>query len=590
MPIANAINSLLDRTKPTHLTTFTVKVDGNKLPVEYGIIQIDIENAINSIPTAYIMLEDGDVATQNFDISSASELVPGNEIEILSGYSSDEDSLFKGIIVKQRVRVSRSGNSFLQIECKDPLFRLTLNRKSRYFKDVSDNDIFDEIVGEYEGVSANFGLAGGLLGSRFDEIVQYQISDWDFLIMRAEKSGKYCVADDGELSVSGLPTISLPVFSLKYGVDIIDVDLEMDACTQFEGSEISSWDDSRQEIINGESDNINTPQIGNIDGKKLAEVGKTNSILQHTGNLTQDEMDAWAEGQMLKSRMSKIKGTVKFQGSHLAAPGKLVDIGGLGDRFNGTAFVSGVQHNLGRGDWVSTIQIGFSPEWHYQKYDAYQYPTSGFTAPVNGLQIGIVTQLENDPDGKDRIKVRLPIVDEGDEGTWARLASFDAGNERGFVARPELDDEVVVGFLNDDPNQAIILGSLYSSANPAPIAAQDDNFEKGWTTKSGIKILINDDAKTLEITTPNENKILLTDEDGAMIFSDENGNTITLNSDGITLESGADIILKATGDIKAEGTNIEYAANAQFKAEGSSGLEVSSSGQTVVKGSIVNIN
>jgi hypothetical protein len=63
-----------------------------------------------------------------------------------------------------------------------------------------------------------------------------------------------------------------------------------------------------------------------------------------------------------------------------------------------------------------------------------------------------------------------------------------------------------------------------------------------------------------------------------------------MSSDGIKMESAADINIKATGDVNIEGVNINVKAQAQFKAEGSAGAEMSTSGQAVVKGSIVMIN
>jgi hypothetical protein len=63
-----------------------------------------------------------------------------------------------------------------------------------------------------------------------------------------------------------------------------------------------------------------------------------------------------------------------------------------------------------------------------------------------------------------------------------------------------------------------------------------------------------------------------------------------MNKDGIKIESIKDIILKATGDIKAEGVNMNLKGSAQTKLEGGSGAEVSSGGTTNVKGSMVQIN
>jgi hypothetical protein len=63
-----------------------------------------------------------------------------------------------------------------------------------------------------------------------------------------------------------------------------------------------------------------------------------------------------------------------------------------------------------------------------------------------------------------------------------------------------------------------------------------------------------------------------------------------MNEDGIKLESIKDIIMKATGDMKCEGKNIELKSSAQAKLEGSSGAELKSGGTTKVTGSMVQIN
>ena len=65
---------------------------------------------------------------------------------------------------------------------------------------------------------------------------------------------------------------------------------------------------------------------------------------------------------------------------------------------------------------------------------------------------------------------------------------------------------------------------------------------------------------------------------------------VTLDADGITLDSPADVTIKAGGDVKVSGTNIELSASAEAKVDGGSGSTLSSGGSTTVKGSIVQIN
>jgi hypothetical protein len=74
-------------------------------------------------------------------------------------------------------------------------------------------------------------------------------------------------------------------------------------------------------------------------------------------------------------------------------------------------------------------------------------------------------------------------------------------------------------------------------------------------------------------------------------LTDQNGNKITMNQDGIKLESIKDIVMTTSaGDVRMEGVNANLKGSAQVKIEGSAGAEFSSSGSTAVKGSIVQIN
>ena len=131
---------------------------------------------------------------------------------------------------------------------------------------------------------------------------------------------------------------------------------------------------------------------------------------------------------------------------------------------------------------------------------------------------------------------------------------------------------------------------LHSSAKPAPLSATDDNHEKGFVTRSGMKMLFNDDKIAYTLETPAGKKVILDEDAGVITIEDENSNVFTLDSDGITMESAGDINIKASGDLNLEGANINIKAQSQLTAEGSSGAEISSGAVTVIKGSQVQIN
>lgn len=572
----------------TDLATFTILSNGQEVGGAIGIESILVVKSVNRIPTARLVIFDGSVPLENFEISSGDLFVPGNEIEIKAGYHSDEDTIFKGIITKHSIQARKGKPSYLMIEMKDEAVKMTIGRKSKYFADVTDSEMMEEIIGVY-------GLEPDVESTSVTHtnLVQHHVTDWDFLVTRAEVNGKLVLVDDGKITVKAPDLSAEPIVELAYGHNVYEFEAGIDARDQYAAVKSASWDMANQEIVEGEGNDPGMTEQGNFSSADLAEVaGPEELLLQHSGRVKDDELKAWSDAQLVRSRLAKIRGNVKIQGFSGIKPGHVIELAGFGDRINGVAFVSSVSHRMTSNSiWYTEIEFGLDKDWFVNLYnDIADKPAGGLIPAVNGLQIGIVTNIHEDPDGEERIRVRLPVIDSENDGVWARLATTEAGQERGWVFRPEFDDEVVVGFLNDDPRHPVILGSLYSSAKAAPIAPEEENNLKGITTRSGMKLTFDDDKVSLTIETPNGNSFVISEDEGAINITDENGNKVDLTSDGITLESASDIQIKASGDINIEGVNINLKSQAQFKAEGSAGAEMSSSGQTVVKGSVVMIN
>lgn len=575
---------VINTARSADLATYKVLVEGEELSRSYHVMNIVVEKEANRIPTAKIVLRDGDPASQDFELSNQDLFVPGKEIEIKAGYHSEEDSIFKGIVIKHSLKI-RPSQSFLILECKDKAVKLTIGRKSKYFYESKDSEVLEEIID-------GFGLEKDVETTNVThkELVQYNVSDWDFLVTRAQANGKICVVDDGKISVKKPDVSQQPVETVAFGATLLDFDAEMDARNQFQKVTSYGWNASDQEFLEAEADTPEFELNGNLTPDDLAQVVGLENLELKNGGGDNSVLQEWANSKVLFNRLAKIRGRMKFQGIPAVKPNTLLNLNGVGERFSGKVFISAVRHEISEGNWTVDAQFGINPKWFSETFEINDLPAAGLAAAVNGLQIGIVTQLENDPAGEDRILVRLPVVDSQGEGTWARVATLDAGENRGSFFRPEIDDEVIVGFINDNPNDAVVLGMMNSSAKPAPLTAADDNHEKGFVTRSEIKFIFNDEKKSAKLETPGGKKVTLDDDAGVIQLEDENGNKVVIDSSGITLDSPADINLKATGDINIEGMNVSAKANAQFKAEGSAGAEVSTSAVAVVKGSMVQIN
>src|SRR6185295_20278043 len=134
------------------------------------------------------------------------------------------------------------------------------------------------------------------------------------------------------------------------------------------------------------------------------------------------------------------------------------------------------------------------------------------------------------------ILVKIPVIDNKAQGIWTRVASLDAGNDRGSFFLPEIGDEVIVGFINDDPRDAVVLGMMNSSAKPAPLTAADANDKKGFVTRSNMQMIFDDKKKSFTLQTPAGKQIVVDEDAKLMKLEDENGNKITMDSNGISIE------------------------------------------------------
>lgn len=578
-------SGVIQTSQSADLVTHKILIEGEELSKTYQVRSIVVHNEVNRIPMAQLIIVDGEAASRDFKLSNEDLFIPGKKIEISAGYHSDEETIYKGIVIKHSIKI-KDGNSCLIIECKDESVKLTIGRKSKYFYDSKDSEIFEQIIGEY-------GLENDVEATNFShpEIVQYNTSDWDFIVSRAQGNGKLCFVENGKITIKKPELTSESLETITFGATMLDFDAEIDARNQFKKISSYGWSYADQEIVEIEAADPSVSLNGNLSSSDIAQTIELGNLeLRHGGSMTEVELQDWADAKQLFQQLSKIRGRVKFQGIPAVKPNTIITLEGVGERFNGKAYVTGVFHEISEGNWTVDAQFGINPEWFSETYDIDAPSAAGLIPAIKGLHIGIVTQLQDDPDGEDRILVKIPIINSEEQGIWCRVAALDAGENRGSFFRPEIEDEVIVGFINEDPKNAVVLGMLNSSAKPAPIVASDDNHQKGFVTRSEMKLIFDDEKKSIKVETPAGKKMTLDEDAGVIVIEDENSNVITLDSNGIKMESGKDIEIKATGDVKIEGVNVNISASAQLKAEGSGGIELSSGATAVLKGSIVQIN
>ena len=588
------------------MVSFTIKSNGKAIDSTIGIETIETFSKVNKVPHARLTIFDGNAATQDFPASDSATFVPGAKIDIALGYAGGtETSVFAGVVVRQGIEIHPDGAPRLIVDIYDQAMAMTLARKNAIFQKTKDSDLIGKLISQ-NGLSKSVEATSAV----HPEVVQYYASDWDMMILRAEANGMVAIVDKAKVTVAKPDSSSKPVLNAAFGDSILDFRAELDAASQFAAKSIASsaWDAGQQKIVSKKANAARATEAGDVSSATLAKVFGIDPFAQQSGaELAQPSLQSWSDAEHLRSALSKIRGSVSFQGSAKVKTGNTIELSGVGDKFNGVVLASAVRHDVQDGRWTTSVEFGL-PEKSYAATtpDIPAPGASGLIPPISGLQTGIVKKVAKDPDGEYRVEIELPLLQAGGKTVWARLATFYASNKVGAVFYPELGDEVVVAFMNDDPRYPVILGSAFSKKNPPPVAPDEKNEKKVLVTRSKLTVSFDDKDKVIEIRTPGNNVITLDDKSSSIKITDKNKNSIKLEKGGITLDSAAKLTVKAKGDISIaagaglkmsakaaaslEGAQVTHKAKAKFSAQGNAASELKSSGITTVKGSLVKIN
>jgi type VI secretion system secreted protein VgrG len=164
--------------------------------------------------------------------------------------------------------------------------------------------------------------------------------------------------------------------------------------------------------------------------------------------------------------------------------------------------------------------------------DTYRSPAITPRPNMGGIHLGIVLAPEGEEihvSAEGRIRVRMlwdHRKDATDQNTIeVRMMQPWSGNGWGMQHFPRVGTEVAVAFINGDPDDPIVVGSLYNGTHkhPFPLPAEK--------TKSGIKT-----RSTLKGGTADYNELFFDDKKGAEVVSlhAQKDNKITVENDQTT--------------------------------------------------------
>ncbi|WP_437946582.1 type VI secretion system tip protein TssI/VgrG [Sorangium sp. So ce296] len=132
---------------------------------------------------------------------------------------------------------------------------------------------------------------------------------------------------------------------------------------------------------------------------------------------------------------------------------------------------------------------------------------------VHGMQSGVVVgppgeEIHTDAHGRVRIQLPWDRLGGHDEHSscWLRVCQGWAGAGYGLFALPRVGQEVLVAFLEGDPDQPVVVGRLSNALNPVPLKLPEERTQSLWRSASspgggGFNELRFEDRKGAELVS-----------------------------------------------------------------------------------------
>lgn len=204
---------------------------------------------------------------------------------------------------------------------------------------------------------------------------------------------------------------------------------------------------------------------------------------------------------------------VKFRMEEEESPGKVISGSSWCRGFNAGCQFELTNHPSLNGKYAITalnFSVTQAPDYYSQSTQVSGYQNSFSCVPdkthyrpprvtpkpvVQGLQNAVVVGLkgkEIDVDKYGRVKVQFPWDREGkkneNSSCWLRVAQPWAGKRWGAFFWPRIGQEVLVAFLEGDPEQPIIVGSVYNANQMPPYLGDGlDDKHKNDPNLTGVK-------------------------------------------------------------------------------------------------------
>lgn len=447
----------------------------------------------------------------------------GQKVTIRQGLpGSGKNRFFSGIC--NRISQGEQDDDFTsyRMELVPQFWLLTRKAQSRIFQHISVPDILKKVL---EGLDVSFDIKGTF--EKRDYCVQYRETDFNFASRLMEEEGIFYFFkhENGshKMMVANTPSAHADLGKFTYenmtgGTRPDDRIFDWQKTQEMRSGKYTLWDHTF-ELPHKHLETDKTIQesvtVGKVDHKLKVGGNDKLEIFDYPGEFAQrfDGVDRGGGDQA--SELQKIfqdnkrtvevrmqeeaVGSLVINGSgnvrQLAAGGKF----SLEKHFNadGQYVLTSVQHHAST---AGAFRSG-GDEFHFQSSfscipAALPFRPARLTPRpfVQGTQSAVVVGPSNEEiftDKYSRVKVQFHWDREGknDGGSscWVRVGTSWAGKQWGAISIPRIGQEVIVAFQEGDPDQPIIVGSVFNAEMMPPYKLPDNKTQSGIKTRSTLK-------------------------------------------------------------------------------------------------------
>ncbi len=424
---------------------------------------------------------------------------------VLTMLRGEQERIFRGVITAADVRAAgRDVVAFVRFE--SPLAILRRSRRHRIFQDCTALDIWRELVGSLGPIAEGMELAvsadtaGDLMHREF--AVQYGESDLDFMRRLLEDEGRTWFVAEDRMSATlhidqGISAFAVPPGTegrfpiiedqfdeaAQESVQALALRVELPVASAVE----RAWDWTRPEIAEARAEAV-------LDGEPASNGSSLPAHeFHHLRRGAADDVESGARREYERLDAQRYRGAGRSNVTAFAPGTRVVIVTPPGVEID--VIVTEVEH---RGDCpeVSLGETATGPNYtnafECHPLEVPYRPQRTTPRPrIHSLHTAVVTgpageEIQTDTHG--RIKVRMHWDRSGgpdeDASCWLRVAQSWAGNGWGSSFIPRVGMEVLVAFLDGDPDRPLCVGSVYNGGNQTPYALPDDKTKSTIRTQS----------------------------------------------------------------------------------------------------------